>query len=183
MLCYCIMHRVSSTRTRRARRRGPNTTTNAAAVACHPPPLPCVCSSVTLTCLNAAGDRLFRVAERKALSDGPQGSRRVEVVNKAAIRVLAWKLWSTSRVTYEIDARGQQAEALAHKQQQLWMPMKTSTPAWEPAEERVTFQLVESVSSWAGSSTKQAWNAVCETFGLSVSNFACCWVAVSHQSS
>lgn len=52
--------------------------------------------------LAAAGDALFRVVERKELAPGPSGARRVEVVNQAAIRVLAWKLWSRSSVVYEI---------------------------------------------------------------------------------
>lgn len=70
---------------------------------------------------------MFRVIKRKELTPSPSGCRRVEVTNQAAIRVLAWKLWSKSNVIYEIQSADSQA-------------------AGELPEERVTFELVSSVS-------------------------------------
>ena len=107
------------------------------------------------TLCNAAGDGLFRVVERTSLPDGPQGSKRVEVVNKAAIRVLAWKLWSTSNVIYEIEPSTGKTEAAAAVQQQALMPFAASSNA-EQRGEHVTFDLVSSVSS---SSSRCSWPA------------------------
>jgi hypothetical protein len=103
----------------------------------------------------AAGDKLFRVVERKELPPSPTGSRRVEVVNKAAIRVLAWKLWSKSNVIYEIKSGnsggfesciGQcsSRRMLAKSQQQQQQQEE------EEEGERVSFELVSSVSALKG---------------------------------
>lgn len=45
------------------------------------------------------------MVQRLSLPAAPDGSHRVEVVNKAAIRVLAWKFWSCNRVVYRIAPR------------------------------------------------------------------------------
>jgi hypothetical protein len=45
-----------------------------------------------------AGDDLFRVVERTPLQSCQCGGERVEVISRAPVRVLAWKIWTTSRV-------------------------------------------------------------------------------------
>eukprot|EP00879_Flechtneria_rotunda_P026136 GHRR01027842.1.p1 GENE.GHRR01027842.1~~GHRR01027842.1.p1 ORF type:complete len:172 (+),score=21.46 GHRR01027842.1:222-737(+) len=49
-----------------------------------------------------AGDSIFKVVERQQLPAAADGSQRVAVVNKAAIRVLAWKLWTSNKVVHRI---------------------------------------------------------------------------------
>jgi hypothetical protein len=70
--------------------------------------------------LRAAGDSLFRVVQRVPLPAAADGSQRVEVVNKAAIRVLAWKIWTSNRVVYKIaprQAAEQPLQCACNKQQ------------------------------------------------------------------
>jgi hypothetical protein len=76
------------------------------------------------------------VVERKELPPGVSGGRRVEVVNKAAIRVLAWKLWSTSTVVYEIESSEQEPQGLDGEQ---------NGPQLEQKEESVSFELTSGV--------------------------------------
>lgn len=54
---------------------------------------------------NAAGDSLFRVAARQPMTADTTaggGCQRVQVTTRAAIRVLAWKIWTVSDVVYDI---------------------------------------------------------------------------------
>lgn len=68
------------------------------------------------------------------------------MVNKAAIRVLAWKLWSTSNVIYEIQPRPSRAGTLSIPQQ-----LRLPGLAREHEQERVSFELVSSVRLVAAS--------------------------------
>lgn len=95
------------------------------------------CHDTLAVCVFAAGDELFRVVERQELTPSPSGCRRVQVTNQAAIRVLAWKLWSKSNVIYEIQTADRQA---------------TRGQQTDTQEERVTFELASSVSEpWPSS--------------------------------
>jgi hypothetical protein len=96
-----------------------------------PEPSPATCA--------AAGDALFRVVERTELPPGPSGGTRVSVVNKAAIRVLAWKLWTKNHVVYDISP-SQEAEP-DHG--------GNGSSSSSDAGERVTFRLESSVSGRA----------------------------------
>jgi hypothetical protein len=73
----------------------------------------------------------------------------VEVVNKAAIRLLAWKLWSKSTVTYEISSSSSGSSALprAAAGQQQGVSSGVSTQEQQETEQRVAFELVSSVST------------------------------------
>lgn len=99
----------------------------------------------------AAGDKLFRVVERKELPPSPTGSRRVGVVNKAAIRVLAWKLWSRSNVTYEIEStnRSSSDDVAGVCQQGTGLAglLPVMQQQQQHQEQRVSFELVSSVSA------------------------------------
>jgi hypothetical protein len=53
--------------------------------------------------------------QRLPLPAAPDGSECVEVVNKAAIRVLAWKIWTSNRVVYKIAL----TQGAAHAASQL----------------------------------------------------------------
>lgn len=69
----------------------------------------------------------------------------MEVVNKAAIRLLAWKLWSKSTVTYEISSAPPSAAAAASQ------PQGASSGGGKQEQQRgpeqgVSFELVSSVS-------------------------------------
>lgn len=87
--------------------------------------------------------------ERKELPPWASGGRRVEVVNKAAIRVLAWKLWSTSTVVYEIGSSYQEPEGLGGQ---------TAGMQLEQQEESVSFELKSGVSLFSsdGNPTRTA---------------------------
>jgi hypothetical protein len=52
------------------------------------------------------------VVQRLPLPAAPDGSQQVEVINKAAIRVLAWKLWTANRVVYKIAPQQAAAQPL-----------------------------------------------------------------------
>lgn len=100
----------------------------------------------------AAGDSLFRVVQRTALPPDADGSQRVEVVNKAAIRVLAWKLWTTNRVVYEIagPSAAEQTSASDHDQNSSAVVKPGQRCACDAAVQQghsVRFQLSSSVST------------------------------------
>lgn len=108
----------------------------------------CLLSQYTNT--QTAGDKLFRVVERRELPPtSPQGGRRVEVVNRAAIRVLAWKLWSTSNVIYEVHEQPVSSSSCSSTSSGV---SEAAGPGQEQQQqeggghERVTFELVSSVS-------------------------------------
>lgn len=56
-----------------------------------------------LPSLIAAGDSLFRVAERVPLPPSSNDNEMSEVVTKAAVRILKWKIWTTNRVLQQVS--------------------------------------------------------------------------------
>jgi hypothetical protein len=86
----------------------------------------CCCRCCCCCSLRIAGDSLFRVVKRLPLPAASDGSQCVEVVNKAAIRVLAWKIWTSNRVVYKIASRQGLPQAAFQLQQCTCSSQKTA---------------------------------------------------------
>lgn len=109
---------------------------------------------LSLWCCHAAGDSLFRVVKRLPLPAAPDGSQRVEVVNKAAIRVLAWKIWTSNRVVYQISPR-KAAKQSQESSKSEDAAEECNNSSGNPGARTVSFKLLSSVSGYKVNSFRQ----------------------------